>query len=304
MYRDHLKGVYQLAQDISKTARHAKVNEEVCVQVGRTINRNEISLGGLWGRPNIHTPCDLPMLDRSKAEARQLVAYELYASAVNYRYWFGRGDVRPNSSDATKMYKCLDGAFNARLGDFGQMTIQIFFQSMSRERFPALSERSAHLAELASPQANEFIHSLGDHLANGQPCLHDYLDRMIAIFPGFGADLFLKRASLFFMMLNRRMGWFSKWVSELPMPADYQMPKMLRWMGCIVYDRSLEATVKAGRLIPSGSRHETEIRAATILAAKLIADAANCTVNDVDSYLWLNRKSCSDPFHLTITTDY
>jgi len=117
-------------------------------------------------------------------------------------------------------------------------------------------------------------------------------------------DIFLKRASLFFMMLHRSMGWFKNDIHKLPIPSDYQIPKMLEWLGCIRYYGSLKNDIKEGKLIPEGSLMECEIRAASIIACKKIADRAGCSPNDVDNYLWLNRKDCNNPFHLTITTNY
>jgi hypothetical protein len=79
---------------------------------------------------------------------------------------------------------------------------------------------------------------------------------------------------------------------------------MLRWCGCIGYDPLLNFHVKVGNPIPEGSQMECEIRAATIVACKMIADYAGCTCEQVDTYLWSKKDECKDPFHLTITSNY
>ena len=123
-------------------------------------------------------------------------------------------------------------------------------------------------------------------------------------FPGYGKDLFLKRAFLFIIQMYRRLGLFKDEIHKIPVPADYQIPKMLRMLGCIKYNYPLDLMVADGRLISEGSLLECEIRAATIVVCKKIADLAGCSCADVDTYLFANRKTCRDPFHLTVTTNY
>jgi hypothetical protein len=105
-------------------------------------------------------------------------------------------------------------------------------------------------------------------------------------------------------MLNRRLGLYKSFIDQVPVPADYQVPKMLEWMGVLQYSDDLHDTIWEGRLIPSGSRQECEIRASTIMACRMLAKEIGCMQSDVDTALWYNRKACTNPFHLTITTDY
>jgi hypothetical protein len=116
--------------------------------------------------------------------------------------------------------------------------------------------------------------------------------------------MFLKRASLFFLQLYRTLGWFEDAMRYLPVPADYQVPKMLRHFGCFTYLDPLRTMVEQGALIPSGSLWECEIRAATVVVCKFLQIQTGWNVSEIDSWLWLRRKECTDPFHLTVTTDY
>ena len=100
------------------------------------------------------------------------------------------------------------------------------------------------------------------------------------------------------------MQWFKEDISILPVPADYQVPKMLKWLGCINYSSELVFNIERSLILPSGSIEEVEIRSATVQACSFLAEYSGCTVCDIDTYLWNNRKKCTDPFHLTITTDY
>ena len=234
------------------------------------------------------------------------VFYELIAGSINYKYWYGRYNIRLNNSSSIKMYKDLDDVFK-EVVNFGEISdayastvIDCFIKKISVERYPMLNERINHLRELNT----EFARDLGKSIYNQDYNLDYWLERLITSFPGYAQDIFLKRAFLFFMMLNRRMGWFKEDIHKLPIPADYQIPKMLKWLGCIKYSSKLSCDIMEGKLIPKGSLEECELRATSIMVCKRLSELADCSMADVDNYLWKNRKQCKEPFHLTITTDY
>ena len=127
---------------------------------------------------------------------------------------------------------------------------------------------------------------------------------MVKTFPGYASDIFLKRASLFFLQMYRQYGWFESAMHELPVPADYQVPKMLKGFNCIGYDFYLDQLIDNEVLIPKGSREECSIRAATVIACKKIQEKTGWNIADVDGWFWLRRKEIDAPFHLTVTTDY
>ena len=243
------------------------------------------------------------------------VLYDLIASAVNYQYWFGKHDFRPNGACANVMYKLLSDAFvdcndmykrEQNPSGRGQCVIDILIRKMTFARFPNLRSRIERLQEIRKDLDNSygFVKRLTDKIEIGEENLEDTMWDLVDTFPGFAEDLFLKRANIFFMMLYRRTQWFKEDIATLPVPADYQVPKMLAWKNCIIYSPELQDDIDRHILIPSGSLKEVEIRAATVEACRLLAEHSGCTVCDIDTYLWTNRKKCKDPFHLTITTDY
>ena len=124
--------------------------------------------------------------------------------------------------------------------------------------------------------------------------------------PGKDYDTYmsLKRAFLLVIMLYRKVQWFKNEIDILPVPADYQIPKMLEGLGCINYDYILSEKIQNGELILAGSLEECEIRAATMLTGRRLAELSGHTMADVDTYLWLKRNEINKPFHLTITTNY
>jgi hypothetical protein len=229
-----------------------------------------------------------------------IVWKELVASAINYCYWYGKSTVRPNNASSTAMYDLVDTIFPSSLDNLDlQLSLRILIHALARDRFPLLEERVRHLEQLRNSAG--FVDSIVQYQGN---LSYSFFEDLVTCFPGYGSDMFLKRASLFFLQLYRTLGWFEDAMRYLPVPADYQVPKMLRHFGCFTYLDPLRTMVEQGALIPSGSLWECEIRAATVVVCKFLQIQTGWNVSEIDSWLWLRRKECTDPFHLTVTTDY
>ena len=232
------------------------------------------------------------------------IVLELVAASVNYCYWYGRHDVRPGNASSTRMYELLMESFsnfdyNSQISY--ESSISSFFSLLSENRFPMLQERAQHLNELKKDGLN-FCHLVD--LSNKQNTFEILFKTLIGLFPGFASDIFLKRASLFFLQLNRRFGWFEKELQNFFAPADYQIPKMLHHYKVIYYSDELKNMINNHQLIPKNSLYECEIRASTILSIKGICELTEWSVVDVDTYFFLKRHEAKSPFHLCITTDY
>ena len=238
------------------------------------------------------------------------IMLELVAASVNYCYWYGKHNIRPGGASSTRMYELLITSFyDYEHPNTKQLKkcIDRFSSLLINNRFPLIEERINHLNQLKD-------HAIGYCLLiekwssvdfKGSDNIFAFLfDELIEKFPGFASDIFLKRASLFFIQLYRRFGWFVNELKTLHVPADYQIPKMLEHFGCIVYDNSLKQSINEGQLIPKNSIQECEIRAATIMTIKRLCELTKWNVADVDSFIFLRRNIISNPFHLTITTDY
>lgn len=311
-----VKGVLELANEFMAKSDHVTINE-ACINGYCNIIREDINKEPYFmGEPKISL-----IEDRDIDRISQIVLYELMAGAVNYKYWYGRYDVRPNEACANKMYSTLDKTFGQIIkpqtvsSSYCSALVDTFSINLCSERFPMLKERSLHLAELKEnlvgrgdpnnpPNASFFVHQLALDISDGTEDAEVWLKILVQSFPGFAQDMFLKRASLFFMMLYRRMGWFKDSIHKLPIPADYQIPKILEAEGCLKYSHQLKNDIIEGKLIPKGSLMECEIRAAAIVACQKIAKECGVTMCKVDDYMWLKRKEYDMPFHLTMTTDY
>ena len=236
---------------------------------------------------------------------------ELIANSVNYCYWYGRCDLRLNNSSANTMYKLLEQAWeeSKKYEDI----VKIFFHKMKLNRFPLLQERLNHLKEISIKEnticcgSHIFLDSFREFYNYSESMNFDMektIDFVFCNYNGYSEDIFLKRLQLLIMQIYRKTGKFADEIHKLTVPADYQIPKILRHYGCIQYDEELSNIVDKEILIPKCSAYETEIRAATILACDKISELSGTNNVIVDNFLWQSRKLSDRPFHLTITTDY
>jgi len=230
----------------------------------------------------------------------QAVLTELFASAINYCFWYGRYDFRPMLGGSCTMYDVvIDAVQNKFDGLVGPDFINAIIDKLVFDRYPLLEERTKHLLE-ASLGTQEFIMFV---LMNRDNDARIVLHELVRRYPGFASDMFLKRAFLFVIQLNRKLNFFKE-IDEIPVPADYQVPKMLEHFGCLKYKTSLTDKIESHTMIPRYSLEEVSIRGGTVLVCDKLAELTGWTKSEIDAWLWLRRKECEKPFHLTITTDY
>jgi len=298
--------VWSLVDEFTKKPKYVRISEGCIDTLANSWKETPLIDNGVFGPPSIPLPQD------AIEKMERIIWYDLIASSVNYQYWYGKSNVRPNDAGATKMETLLAEAFNS----YGstqivsiEHVISIFSARMAEERFPAISDRIRHLEELIRKDSTltrgfDFVSYFAMAVEENAVDINNSLRMMITNFPGFAEDQFLKRAFLFFHILHRRMGWFKEEIKKVPIPADYQIPKMLRWLGCIEYENELKNLLYDNKFIPNGSLIECEIRASSILACRMLSDKSGYNMGAIDQYLWSRRKECTDSFHLTVTTDY
>ena len=103
-------------------------------------------------------------------------------------------------------------------------------------------------------------------------------------------------------------------VEDLGIPADYQVPKTLRYLGILEYEQESAGMVDSNQAIRRLSPFELGMRMATVAAAVKILEAVNAlrpeilprwTMVELDYELWsAGRAAKNVPHHLTLTTDY
>jgi len=232
------------------------------------------------------------------------IMIELVASSINYCYWYGKSTIRPNGSSSSYLYENIKNVFydyDETAPDSFEESIQTLISNLSMKRFPLLEERVQHLNQLVKNRNGETFVNLLDKKEYSPEF---YFNELVTTFPGFASDIFLKRASLFFLQLYREFGWFEEMMDKLFVPADYQIPRVLNHYGCINYIEKVDKKIINSKLIPKHSKLECEIRSATILTIEQLCNNTGWNVSDIDVYLFNKRYSVEKPFHLTITTDY
>lgn len=285
---DQLEILWNVTKDIMSRAIYVSLGD--MKKVSECIKEQEEEKP--WGPPEV--------FDKRDNKIHFTVQYELLASSINYQYWYGMADLRPNDAGATKMYKLLDESYRAIRRRDCETIANAFIRRLVLNRFPMLEMRIKHIQEVIRGDVSSLITKSIENGASLSQCLESLLINC----PGFADDILLKRASLFFMMLYRRLGLFASEINDLPIPADYQVPKMLEGLGCLQYAPELKDKIEKQEIIPSGSRMECEVRAGAIMACKRISELSGKNSSVVDNWLWLKRKEITTPFHLTITTHY
>lgn len=252
-------------------------------------------------------------------EGQEIILKELVSDSVNYCYWLCDSGIRPNDAGSTRMRQLLEQSFDARLAMRSRLDLvaqlRRFHRAMMINRFPLMDRRRQHLHSLARPMvlygatnasahnADPVAHILVKQVMDGVS-LDNVLDFLICEVDGFGDDPFLKRAFLFFLQLNRILGLYANEVKEFPIPADYQVPKMLHYYNVLEYSEELEYKVQNDIHLAENSPEEMAIRAAAIIACKKLGEITGWPASDVDGWFFIRRKESAWNFHLTITSNY
>jgi len=258
-------------------------------------------------------------LDSSEAQA--IILKELVSDSVNYCYWQFSSDYRPNGAGSTKMRSLLEQSFNAEIAMRSNLNfesqIREFYRAMMINRFPLMDKRLQHLTALTRPIT--MIGATNQNAFHSNECVGRLITRMICeeysfehVFDfleteidGYGDDPFLKRASLFFLQLNRILGLYPDECKLLPIPADYQVPKMLYFYGILEYAPVLEHKVMTSQHLEENGPEEMAIRAGAVVAGFELAIRTGWSPADVDGWFFSRRNEPKNlPFHLCITSNY
>ncbi|KAL2849564.1 hypothetical protein BJY01DRAFT_210526 [Aspergillus pseudoustus] len=160
--------------------------------------------------------------------------------------------------------------------------IKHVFRSATDEEMPLLHERFECLREAGRVLCNDFDGSftnciynanysaaaLVNLLAESFSCFRDE-----AVFNGRRVRLY-KRAQILVADLwacfnGEGYGEFQD-IDKITMFADYRIPQMLHYLGCLLYSPPLDTHIRKHRDIPSGSTWEIELRATSIWCVELI----------------------------------
>lgn len=115
-----------------------------------------------------------------------------------------------------------------------------------------------------------------------------HVDMLAHAFPeGFGADPFRKKACLAIMLLASHLAARGHRVeARIPVPSDYQVPRIMAWAGAIVVSPGLRAALLKGDLLEQGCPEVTQFRAAAVVACHDLGQMAGAPDWMVDCALF------------------
>jgi len=284
-----IETVFELSENFLLDSKYVKINNEKLVDLAEEMKKS---------------PVIIPLLAPNNLEGE--IIRDILKNSINYCYWYGRSDIRPNGSCASKLGNIIDECF---LNEYDyEKAIELssmytrFLCRITEERFPLLQERAEHIKQVLP-----YVKRAAKQIMMGTELKQPFWE-IICLFPSYGADLFLKRACLLFIELYRKYDLFRKLyqndMKNFPVAADYQVPKILEHFSCISYSLDLKRSIEDHQPIPKHSIRECEIRSATVLSCQKLCDLTEWTIAEVDWWLWSQRDSVTSPFHLCETTDY
>lgn len=225
-------------------------------------------------------------------------------------YWALAASMKRAIEDGTKVWDA------AVLADLTQGDLYRIFRG--KGLIPLITDRMNNLREagraLLQHYGGQFVHAIDavDGRADRLVLLlaHDFPSyNDVARYKGRQVPLY-KRAQLLVSDLwgafgAKGHGEFTN-MEVLTAFADYKLPQILREFGVLSYSASLAEALDARRVLPAGSPHEIEIRAATIQASELLAERLGMMAFQVDWLLWNQAQALKmqHPYHLTRTIYY
>ena len=259
---------------------------------------------------------ELPQALQSENSARLLdIANFLFVlNSTNYRYWF--------DSPAKNYPAWEQGSFSAseklsRLYSAGRLPglhlrpeeVKDYLRS-AYMGMPAPNDRLNRLE--AAADIEKFEKHLASAFKDGRWHFDTQFARDLAqLYPKvFGNDPFLKRSQLTTSMIAAVFYHRGEKVDlSVTAFADYRVPQLLRHMGILKYSTDLGKKVDNQEKLLSGKAEEVSIRAATIVAANMIAKELGTTDANVDAALFLltrdpDFKEKAKPHHRTVTANY
>jgi len=231
-------------------------------------------------------------------------------------YSGAQGMVASIKKDLDKSSRLIDAKFLSNISQ-KQMS-EIFRGNME---IPMLKERTQIFQEVGrvlSEKYGGYFHNLvnqseGLAFNNGK----GIVERLACDFPSFDDSvvydgrrlIFNKRAQLAVGQVHGRFlgegREFVKDIGELTAFADYVLPKGMRDMGLLEYEKSLADRVDKQIIIPAGSQEELEIRAATIHTFEMLRQKLGLpNALALDGKIWYKFRKGGSPHHLTPTINY
>jgi len=265
------------------------------------------------------------------------VAYLLVLDSINFCFWPKPGadkwEVQYRSETLSGYYalaaslkKAIESGIPiTRANYLAELTLGTLRQILGGNgELQLMKERVRILNELGDFLVKEFNGAAHRLVENAENSALKLVKLLVENMPSFRDEAdyygtriyFYKRAQIFAADLygafaGKDWGYF-KDMDNLTAFADYKLPQVLRHVGILQYNSSLEHKVDNGLFLEAGSPEEIEIRANTIWAVELIRQeltrmGKKLMAIEIDWILWnlgQQREFKAKPYHLTVTIYY
>jgi hypothetical protein len=127
-----IETVFEISESFLKDSKYVKINDSKLLELSKQMKLS---------------PVVIPVLAPTNLEGE--VIRDILKNSINYCYWYGRADIRPNNSCASKLGKIIDECFTNEY-DYEKSTdlstiFTKFLCQITEERFPLIEERSNHI---------------------------------------------------------------------------------------------------------------------------------------------------------------
>ncbi|KAL4803849.1 hypothetical protein BDV18DRAFT_144548 [Aspergillus unguis] len=264
--------------------------KEAAETIWRQMQKKEYSTSS-WSEHELHP----------KAKDENTVDFIFTMDLLNFSFWSAESDEKRFAIEyrgkkwtgyfslVAALQRALDEGIEITNPEFWadeeectEELIRHVFRSATDEEMPLLKERLDCLREAGRIlcadfdgrftnciySANHSAAALVNLLAESFPCFRDE-----AIFNGRRVRLY-KRAQILVADLwacfdGEGYGDFQD-IDKITMFADYRIPQMLHYLGCLMYSPPLESRIRRHEELSSGSNYEIELRATSIWCVELI----------------------------------
>jgi hypothetical protein len=227
-------------------------------------------------------------------------------ASLQYSFFYGASFYKPNSLNSSSLSQTVYDAFTFDLyntDDFYDS--DIFYESLKKriveEGYTLLKERLQTIDNLKLinwklllnniNNTNKFIEILHNNLAFNDPF---YKKELLAVYT-------IERFKIFQNIIDDNQPY----IDGMYIPADYQIPKMLRSLGIVTFSDEICNKIDNDFIFTEGSKDEISIRVASIEACDMLARHFNITNEKVDRILFYNRHIINDfKHHLCYSTNY
>ncbi len=244
---------------------------------------------------------------------KENIRYILGLHSINFQYW----DVSPQNVFSRYSHEGKIGAVAAYEGYqklyksiiLSNKPIDSLTHELMRNFFGSIPNLHSRILILKE-SLNKTLFELAYQVIMNDVIKHSLIDtntaqKLADILPKSYSDPFLKKIQLALFEVYELLKFkYPTLQVDLTVAADYQIPKVLNFLGVISYNESISNKIGNKTLIVEDSKEEMSIRAAAIIACEEISKFHQLPTGYVDKYLWEQRNNTTNNFHLTKTNRY